>query len=309
MELIPDIDIDRDYVEIIELFLQRKYKNSLAAKYPDIAAEWHPTKNKDITPEMVASGSKIKVWWICPNGHEYRCALNSRTRVNGTGCPYCSNKKVLVGVNDLATTHPELAAEWNYEKNGSLTPKMITAGSPKTVWWKGKCGHVWKASLQPRAQRDVGCPYCSNKKVLVGFNDLATTHPILAAEWHPTKNGNLKPTDIVAGYNGKACWVCQVCGYEWDAQVNSRANAGTGCPLCANRVIKPGYNDFASKYPEIAAEWDYEENGDLRPENYSPGSHMRVAWKCSKCGQRWKTAIKDRVKSGPLCSKCRRGKD
>jgi len=309
LDITPDVNIDRDYAKIVELFLERKRKNSLAVKYPDIAKEWHPTKNKDITPYMVAGGNKIKVWWICPNGHEYKSALSSRTRENGSGCPYCAGKTALVGFNDLATTHPELAAEWNYEKNGSLTPQMITAGSPRIVWWKGKCGHEWDAALQPRAQRGVGCPYCSNKKVLVGFNDLATTHPILASEWHPAKNGDLKPTDIVAGYNGKAYWVCQVCGYEWNAQVNSRANAGNGCPLCANRVIKPGYNDFASKYPEIAAEWDYDVNGDLRPENYSPGSSMRVAWKCSKCDHRWKTAIINRVKSGPLCAKCKREKD
>lgn len=41
-------------------------KNSLKRTNPDIAKEWHPTKNGDLTPEMVTSGSSRIVWWMKP---------------------------------------------------------------------------------------------------------------------------------------------------------------------------------------------------------------------------------------------------
>ena len=101
-------------------------KRSLASEYPDIAKEWHPTKNKDITPDMVAPKSGKKVWWLGSCGHEWEAVISSRTR--GGGCPYCSNYRALAGFNDLATTEPTLAVEWDYDKNGSLKPTDVTEG-------------------------------------------------------------------------------------------------------------------------------------------------------------------------------------
>ena len=107
--------------------------SNLTITHPQLAAEWHPTKNGDLTPENVTYGSNKKVWWLCPKGHDYQAKIGNRAML-GRGCPYCAGKRVIVGINDLATTHPQLAAEWHPAKNGDLTPRNVTYGSGKKVW-------------------------------------------------------------------------------------------------------------------------------------------------------------------------------
>ena len=210
--------------------------NDLATKCPDLAAEWHPTKNGDLKPEDVTYGSGKKVWWLGSCGHEWEAAINNR--VKGYGCPYCSNRILMKGFNDLASVRPDLAAEWHPTKNGDLKSCDVLPGSPKKVWWLGSCGHEWEAAINRRAA-GRGCLYCSSQKVLPGFNDLATKRPDLAAEWHPTKNGDLKPEDVTAGSSKKVWWKCKVCGHSWQAPPARRV-VGAGCPVCAigNRALK-----------------------------------------------------------------------
>ena len=194
--------------------------NDLATTHPEIAKEWHPTKNEGLTPQNVVSGANKKVWWRCKNGHEWQATVYSRAVVK-TGCPFCTGQKPIVGENDFATTHPQLSKEWHPTKNGNLLPQDVMAGSPKKVWWLGKCGHEWQAVISQRAKKNRGCPYCSNKKILIGFNDLVTTHPEIAKEWHPTKNGDLTPQDVVAGSNKKVWWL-SADGREWQTKVKVR---------------------------------------------------------------------------------------
>ena len=135
--------------------------NNLESLYPELAKEWDYKKNGILTPQMVTKGSAKKVWWLCKEGHNYEASIYNR--VSGKGCPYCSGNKVLLGYNDLATTKPELAKEWDYKKNGNLTPQMLTKGSNKKVWWLCKKGHSYEATISNRAS-GKGCPYCSGSK-------------------------------------------------------------------------------------------------------------------------------------------------
>ena len=201
--------------------------NILSVANPELAKEWHPTLNGDLTPDMVTKGSNKKVWWKCKQGHEWQAAISSRS--NGVGCPYCSNKKVLKGYNDLETTNPELAKEWHPIKNGTLKPEMVTRGNNKKVWWLCRQGHEWQARINNRTSSNhTGCPYCAGQKVIEEFNDLVTTNPLLVLEWHPTLNGNLKLNQFTAGSNKKVWWMCKQ-GHEWLAAISKRS-AGRGCP-------------------------------------------------------------------------------
>ena len=189
--------------------------NDLLTTHPNLASEWHPTKNGDLTPEDVMAGSKKVVWWECPVcGYEWKAALKSRK--NGSGCVHCSarTKDLKKGVNDFKTTNPELAKQWHPEKNGQLTSQDITEKSSIKAWWLGECGHEWEASPADRS-RGRGCPYCAGRKVLKGFNDLETTNPELAKQWHPTKNGELTPKDLSKGSHKELWWLCPKCGREW----------------------------------------------------------------------------------------------
>ncbi len=223
--------------------------------------------------------------------------------VRGNRCPVCTGKKVLVGFNDLATTDPIIAEEWDEEKNGDLTPERVTAGSPRKVWWICRNGHEWEATIASRTKIGAGCPYCAGKKAIPGLNDLQTLNPTLATEWHQEKNGRLKPSDVLIWSNRKAWWVCPTCGYEWQAVIGSRSR-GSGCPRCANRVTTPGVNDLRTKFPALAEEWHPEKNGNLRSEDVVFGTHRSVWWKCSACGHEWKTSVKNRTLQRTGCPKC-----
>lgn len=198
----------------------------------------------------------------------------------------------------------ELMKEWDWEKNKDLDPKTLNIGSHKKAWWICKtCGGEWQTQIYLRQK--CGCPYCNKGKLLEGFNDLQTINPTLAKEWHPIKNGVLTPNKITAN-NGKKVWWLGKCGHEWESVVSAR-NKGGGCPYCSNEKLLKGFNDFATKYPELLKEWDYEDN-DILPDEIFSGSHKKVWWTCKICGHTWKTKIDSRTRLQSGCPKCGRKK-
>ena len=248
----------------------------------ELMREYNYEKNNNVELDILTSGSHKKIWWICSNGHEWEAEIKSRSL--GRGCPYCANKKLLKGYNDLETTNPELAKEWNYEKNSDLRPSDFIAGSHKKVWWKCSKGHEWESYILGR--KDRGCPYCANRIVLKGYNDLETTNPQLAEEWNYKKNKLLLPSDVMAGTEKKVWWICSN-GHEWEASIKNR-NIGQQCPFCTNTTLLKGYNDLETTNPELAKEWNYEKNKGLKPSDIIAGSNKVIWWKCSK-GHEWKT--------------------
>ena len=270
--------------------------------HPELIKEVHPTKNEDLHLPSIGCNSKQKVWWLGKCGHEWESSVSSRTKAKGD-CPYCSGRQVLKGFNDLATTHPELTKEWHPTKN-DLTPEQVRAGSAKKVWWKGDCNHEWEISVYSRTKGSK-CPYCSNREVLLGFNDLATTHPELIKEWHPTKNGALTPEMMTYGSNQKVWWKGE-CGHEWSSLIVPRVN-GTGCPYCANREVLTGFNDLATRYPDIAKQWHPTKNGHLMPNQVVSGSGKKVWWQC-KDGHEWEATIVNRTRCQTQCPTCQNRK-
>ena len=142
---------------------------SLKDKYPELAKEWHPTKNGSLTPEQVTAGSKKRVWWILPHedpktgrhfDFEWKASIASRA-LGGAGCPYLSGNALCPGYNDLATKEPEIASELYDAKNHGMKAENIFAYSKKKYWWKcSKCGHIWRAAVYNRTTKATGCPHC-----------------------------------------------------------------------------------------------------------------------------------------------------
>lgn len=421
--------------------------------------EWNYARNDALgyDPSMVGGNSSMAVWWRGACGHKWDMSVGQRLR--GQGCPYCSGRRVLAGFNDLATTHPDIAAQWDRESN-ELTPEQVSRGTHYNAAWVCPNGHRYLMPVNKKVSRNSECPVCSGKKIVAGINDFATIHPELAKEWHPTKNGDLKPSEI-SRESGIKVWWMGSCGHEWQATPHDRVESGTGCPICSARrstsfpeqaifyYIKKLYPDAMSratglfdskieldiyvpsirfavefdgarwhdseqshineqkkyelckkkritlvrvkeatgetwydvsdasyiipqkdggkqlgpviqailnsidpetnawtrkkfKYqsdidvnlerdaneirsyltridnslaelrPDLVLDWNYEKNGDLRPEMFGVNSNDRVWWKCSACGHEWRTAIIHRGgkrHSGcPECSKEKRGK-
>ena len=211
-----------------------KNRNDLQTVNPTLAKEWNYEKNDGLTPIDVMTGSNKKVWWKCSKGHEWQATVVDRK--NGRGCPFCAGKKVLTGYNDLQTVNPTLTLEWDYEKNGNLTPENFSANSHEKVWWKCSKGHEWQATI---ASRNNGrrCPYCSNKSLLQGYNDLATTHPEIAKEWDYNKNGNITPSNVMAGSNNKKYWFVCENGHSYSSTLLNRKK-GRGCPICRKNKVR-----------------------------------------------------------------------
>ena len=268
--------------------------NDLSTLKPKLASEW--SEKNELKPTEVSVASHKKIIWKCKHGHDWEASVKSRT-VNGTGCPYCSHNKVLAGFNDLASQYPDIAAEWS-DRNLPLLPTMVTAFANSKAWWKCKdCGNEWYTLISTRSGGSR-CPYCSGYTLLKGFNDLATTHPELAAEWSE-RNYPLMPDEVNAKSRRNVWWKCNTCGNEWKSVINARVK-GTVCPVCADRAVLAGYNDLATTDRKLLAEWDYEKNS-LLPTQVSRKSMKSVWWKCS-LGHSWKAKISDRTIPREKCT-------
>ena len=106
-------------------------KPSLAETHPDIASQAVGWDARSVT-----AGSHKKLRWRCERGHEWDAIVKGRT-IDGKGCSICAGRKVLIGVNDLATTHPDIASQavgWN--------PQDFTAGSNRQMRWRCERGHL-----------------------------------------------------------------------------------------------------------------------------------------------------------------------
>ncbi len=296
-----DVNLKRDTIAIENLREHTEKETSLLFSKPEIANEWNYEKNGNLRPEHFATNSHKKVWWQCSEGHEWQAAISNRNK--GRGCPYCSGKKVLKGYNDLQTTNPTLAKEWNYEKNYGLSPMDVTPNSNIKVWWKCSKGHEWETTINNRNNGN-NCPYCSNRYAVKGENDLQTVNPTLAKEWNYEKNYGLSPMDVTPNSNKKVWWKCSK-GHEWETTINNRNN-GNGCPYCSGRYSVKGENDLQTINPTLAKEWNYEKNNGLTPADVLPKSNKKVWWKCGM-GHEWQARIIDRNK-GNGCPICRKNK-
>lgn len=270
--------------------------------HPDLAAEWHPTKNGELKPSDVTAGTNAKVWWKAACGHEWDAVLANRAR-NGVGCPFCSNQRVMPGFNDLLSQAPEVAAQWDSEKN-DVGPDEVTRKSTKKAHWLCELGHSWEAQISSRTAQGTGCPFCAGKKILSGFNDLATIAPSYLREWHPSKNLPLTPSQLGPSVARRVWWVCKL-GHEFEMAPNGRAQ-GLGCPFCSGRRVLPGFNDFQSRNPYAAQFWDEERNG--YPASKANRSSPKATWFKCELGHGFKSSTNamSRISEGkngcPVCS-------
>jgi rubrerythrin len=228
------INLDRDRIEIYSLLELQKKENSIAALFPNVAKQWHPTKNGYITPDFVSAHTHKDFWWLCPLGHEYLMTVKHKTE-QGSQCPICSNHRILPGFNDLQTKRPDIAAEWHPTLNGSLTPSDVMEFSNQKVWWQCPQGHAYQYLISHRTSKVCRCPICTNRQLCVGVNDLCTVNPAVASEWDYEKNGDLKPSQFTPISGKRVSWKCSVCGYEWDIKIRDRFIVGHGCQKCAGK--------------------------------------------------------------------------
>lgn len=209
------------------------------------------------------------------------------------------SRKLISGVNDLATVYPEILKFWDYEKN-TVEPHQLSYGTGMVVSWKCSLNHSWKTTPKDIA-RGRKCPYCTNKKILKGFNDLATQKSELLEFWDFEKN-QISPYEVGIGSAKKAWWICSL-NHSWFTVIRYVVN-GARCPFCSSNKILKGFNDLATKFPDIAKEWDFKKNNNLSPTDFFASSSKTVWWKCQKCDYEWKAPIKNRTSLQQGCPSC-----
>ena len=258
---------------------------------PDLIAQWHPTKNGNLTA-LEAVGSD-NYWWLCKNTCENNCLHEWKTNAQNrkskqSGCPYCAKPaRKCCPCNSLFFKSPELADQWHPTMNGELTPSNFAIRSNKEVWWlcakkcPAGCLHEWKSSISNRSSR--GCPFCSKKKICE-HTSLKYTHPNLAEQWHPIKNGNLKSSEISSGSNKDIWWICPItfscgCVHEWQSSPSSRSHNTGLCLYCCKQKWCE-HSSLKCTNPELCLEWDYIKNKDVKTIEVLTYSKRKVWWKC-----------------------------
>ena len=220
--------------------------NSLESLFPEIAQELHPTLNGKISGADLPAGSGRKVWWKCDvaDDHEWKTAPVKRTGEGKTDCPCCSiPAKQLSVTNRLDLRYPELVNDW-HSKNPKGPESYFHSSNQTVWWWCGICGHEWRAVIANRSRLGSGCPSCEGMVVHSdGGNSLLDVNPAIAEEWHPTKNGNKKPSQIRPASGIPVWWICLECGHDWKTSPNHRVTgdgrAKSGCASCSPSGFDP----------------------------------------------------------------------
>lgn len=285
---------------------------SISETHPAALLDWNDNEND---PNITTYGSSKLVKWKCHKcEHEWKSTPNNRLRHGQIGgCPVCVRGDLHSdGLNSLASRNPDIASEWNVEKNGVLSPNDVTLGSDLSVWWKCKnCDNEWKTNVYNRTGNDNGCPTCSLGRLHSdGRNSLANVDPNLASQWHPTKNGDLTANDVTVNHAKYVWWFCDksTCEHphEWEMSSNARHDKNAGCPFCAvGQATFCPCSSIATTNPTLAAE--LHPNEPIPATKLTAWSEKKVLWLCKnstpELEHAWESTVHNRS-AGNGCPFC-----
>ena len=250
--------------------------NLLKDKYPEIFAQIDIEKTLQEYPGLdinnISSGTDLNIFWKCSkySDHIWQSAVYNRTSKHKSGCPYCAGRKVLSGFNDLQSKFPNIAEEFCIDLNGITPDKVYYAGSKKYFWRCSKHSeHIWEAVIRTRTQKNLGCPICSNQKILTGYNDLQTKFPEIAKEFASDLNG-ITPDKVLYGSGKRYYWRClKNPNHVWQTETFSRTSRDhTKCPFCGSKHSTPEilFHELCQKYVDNSSinsynynSWEFDE--------------------------------------------------
>ena len=270
---------------------------------PALQKQWNHAANARLGSIVVKPKSSKKAWWICdkcPNGHQHSWYAPVYSRTNGSCCPLCMGRKVCQH-NSLATKAPEVAAQWDYEKNDGTPDSVVAMSNQGLGWLCAACGHRWRATVLNRVSKNTGCPQCAEYA-----RRKKTKHPTFAecrdpevtallSEWDQRRNTaeNNFPDNTTLRSHKQIWWLCTKCPagqeHSWSAPPYSRTGSiKSGCAVCAGHVACR-CNSLQALYPDIAAEWDHSKN-EGQPSDYVANSHHLAWWSSPQRGS-WQQVI------------------
>ena len=267
--------------------------NSLATKYPDIAAMWSD-KNQFSADQILPNTTMA--FWTCPTCHgDYPARINKV--INGkVECPYCNNKKVLPGFNSLAVKYPDIANMWSTQNK--LSADQVLPNVNYALWTCPTCHGDYSARIIEVVNGETNCPYCNNRKLLPGFNSLAVKHPDIAKMW--SKQNRFSADQVLPNIN-IATWTCPTCHGDYSARIIEVINGEAECPYCNNKKLLSGFNSLADKYPDIVNLWS--DQNELSPNQVLPNTTI-ATWTCPTCRENYPARIIDVINGVADCPYC-----
>lgn len=306
-------------------FCSRKYvsdDNRLSIKNPELAAEWHPTKNrivytdsshgtffsslnKFVAPkdreklnrrrlgpsDVPVSGNEI-VWWKCmAKGHEWRARISSRS-LDGQGCPYCSGRRIITDETSLAAKFPTVARQWHPVRNKPLSPSEVGPNTRLSPWWRchRSAIHVWQAEISHVVTAfkngNSGCPFCANRRVCKD-NNLAAKYPTQVEQmWHRSRNGQLEASEVAAGSTKVVWWQCpKSVDHEWSSPICQITKSWKeGNTGCSFCLGRKVApgESLAAKHPNLVKYFDRPRNLPIKPSKISDRGYRLIWWRCPK---------------------------
>lgn len=289
-----------------------KKEKQVVFSHPILSKMWM-SKNQ-LKPQNTPLYSREKAWWKCRVcQYEFERSISYQVKKNGQ-CPRChlayQNKDHHLGI-----THPEVARSLISKHNEGWEAIHLTASSNRKLWWKcGNCDSIYSTRVSERVKTNR-CVYCSGRSVS-HLNSLASKNPELSREWHPTLNGDVTPNEVAVNSNRIFWWKCFDCGHSWKSSCRTRNLKRTKCPSCEKkRRLTVGFyqkressKSLATKFPEIAQQWDVKKNQTLTPSDVGPYSQKKVWWTCDSCSHSWLTSVIKRTQTikGSRCPSCQK---
>ena len=269
---------------------------------PQLQQQWDHAANTHLGSIVIKSFSNKKVWWTCdrcPDGHPHVWLASISDRSRGSGCPYCTARKVCKH-NSLPTKAPVIAAQWHPTKNISWPEQFTAYSHTKAQWLCPACNHTWSAAIGHRVGGS-GCPVCNNQsgKHISHPTFAACKHPLLA-EWDHQRNAEAGhfPDQITLASAKQIFWLCSACpagqehSYSAPPRAQTQSCRPSGCSQCAGHTACK-CNSLSTHYPDLALEWDYSKN-EGTPED--PTAHSEdIVWWLSEQGISWQQSIHDRA--------------
>ena len=258
-----------------------------------MAKEWNYEKNGGLKPENIMANSNITVWWKCHKGHEWRAKISNRN--NGRGCPICNSER--------NTSFPEYALVYYLEKYGLevvhsyrekgyeldvYIPLIKTAIEYDGYYW-----HKNKAEKDleknQKCKKD-GIKLYRIRENLPKLNDSSIDYVVRKDQKDLPKILEEVLSEIT----------------RTSVDVNLERDT---IAIDNLREYTEKANSLLFSNPQVAKEWNYEKNGNLKPEHFAANSNKKVWWKCEK-GHEWQAAIYHRNKGRgcPICAKEKRKK-
>lgn len=279
--------------------------NDLKTKFPHIAKEWHPTKNRDLLPENFAGGASKKVWWQCPLGHEYQATIGHRTAQNGTGCPICysgrqtsfAEQAVFFYIKQL---YPDAISRHKSDYLGKFELDVYIPSIKYAIEYDGEAWHkqnkIEREKRKYQICKEHGITLIRMREQMPESGEEVADRIVGMKNLYEHKNLEFALRQLLMLLN--------LYKPIPDNLINLKRDRFKILEYKKSEIC----NSLVSVRPDIAMEWHPTKNGILQPSMFSCGSDHKVWWVCPKCAYEYQSTISHRtskkIPTGcPICGK------